>query len=277
MKQVLSTILLSFAIATWAQTPTDLPKTLPELATILPQYVRTHPKPLDIGPFGDAFEAALVKDPNSVAAAIPILSQDLQDPDQDVQFYTLATLQRLAMQPNAAQLLSPVSAQLANAIASGGNQYIQSIALMTVTDLRTDAPDIVISPIKKLLVSRTSSDRVILGAAETLMVTRPADEAAQTAVLTVINDPATTKGLRQQLIYATANPLVGHLIVDNIVQVANTADDKELRDSAIAAALQVGPSALSGIGNRLNQIINDPSESLSSRRLARQALNPTEP
>jgi hypothetical protein len=277
VKRLLFVISLTYSMTSGAQTTADLPQTLPELAAILPHLVHTQPKPFDFGPFSEAWTVALQKNPASISAAMPVLSRDLEDPDQKVQYCTLAILYGLELQPNGIEFLAPLSGQLAKAISTGGDQYTQSMALTTVAGLYTRAPDIEVTAIEKLLGSRPTSERVTLAAAGALMATRPTDDVAQTSVLAVINDTGVPSQLREQLLSATASPYVGRLIVKNIIQVVNTNRDNQMRDAGIAAAIQVGSPALSGIGNRLNQIINDPSESPASHRIAQQALNKITP
>jgi hypothetical protein len=272
MKHILPTIALSLvATMAVAQAPTDLPKTFPELAAILPERAHTHPKPADFGPFSDAVDKALTQHPESAAAAMPALSRDLQDPYQEAKTWTLAILQVLAMRPDGADLLAPLSSQIADAIATG-DQSTQGLALMTVANLRAKAPDVVIMPIENLLRSHQAPDKVIVGAADALIAIRPTDEAVQKLIVSVINDPSTPLSLRYQILYGTADFGTGSLVIDNVVQIANTSEDKKLRDTAISAALRIGPLAVARIQDRAGRIYNDPRESQASHQLAERAL-----
>jgi len=202
---------------------------------------------------------------------MPALSRDLQDPDQEVKSSTLAVLQVLAMRPDGPDLLAPLSSQIADAIATG-DQSTQVLALMTAAYLRAKAPDVVIGPIENLLRTRRASDKAIIVAAEALIAIRPTDEAAQKRVISVINDPSTPLAVRYQVLYGTADFGTGSLVIDNVVQIANTSEDKKLRDTAISAALRIGPLAAARIQDRAGRIYNDPRESQASHQLAERAL-----
>ena len=270
--RIVLVFLLLIALPPWAQQPANLPKTLPELAAVLPELVHAQQKPFDFGPFSEAMTIALQRDPASAYDAIPVLSKDLQDADPEVQRYTIAVLYGMTMRQDASELLAPVFAQLADAITSA-NQYTQSMALLTVASLKTKAPDIVVSPTRKLLQARSSSDRVTLAAAGALVAMRPTDETIQTEVLSAINDPKVSEQLRVQLVDGTAEWGVGPLIVNNVVRLVNTSEDKQMRDAAISGATKIGPNALSRVVDRLQQIKDNPTESAQSHQLADQALS----
>jgi hypothetical protein len=252
-----------------SQPHSSLPQTFSELVTILPSLV--HNKQLQFGLYSDAVWAALQRDPNSAFPAIPLLSRNLQDPDQDVEFYTLSILQDLALRSDYVELVTPFSAQLAHLISSG-NDKTRSLALLAVAGFRQKAPDALIRSTEQLLLSRPNSERVLLGSAGTLMITRPTDETAQNDVLDAINDPALPVRIRQGLLQTTSFFGVGSKVRENVVRVANTSDDKTWRDIAIAGVDRIGPEALTQIRDRLDTIANDPTESLASHRLAHRAL-----
>lgn len=222
-----------------AQNSQSLPQTLPELAKSLPALI--HHKQFQMGPFSDAVDAALRKDPESVASAIPALSEDLSDPDPNVQFNTLAVLSALATPQNAG-LFAPVFPKLAKAISSD-EQYSQGLAIYTVAEFGQKVPDSVVLEIEKLLVSRPS-DRLTKSSAQALMITRPKDDTAQNDIISAINDPNRSVELRRQILIASSIQGVGSQIINNVVQIVNTSEDKNLRDAAIEAADQIGPSAL---------------------------------
>jgi HEAT repeat protein len=268
MKHVSFFLALFSSSIVLAQAPQSLPQTLPELAKMLPSLV--HEKKFELGSFSDAVDLALRNDQSSTSAAIPLLSMDLRDPDPDVQFNTLVVMGTLAAQRENADLFQPVMPQLAAAISSG-SQYSQAAAIYVISELGPTVSDPVIVPIERLLLSRPS-DKLTLLAAEALMMTRPSDETAQRDVISAINDSGRSIELRQQILHVSSVEGVGSEIISNVLQIVETSEDKRLRDAAIRAAEQIGPSALNPIHERLVQIAQDPSESLASHRLVHHAL-----
>ncbi len=251
-----------------------LPQSLPELAALLPSLV--HSKQMKFGPFSDAMATALQRDPGSAAAAMPALSHDLQDADPEVRIETLAILQGLAMMPNGAALLEPVAAQVAGTIASP-NESVSSLSLLTLTNLRQNAPEVMIAPAEHTLTNKASSDRVVMAAAQALMTARPMSDTAQAAVLAVVNDSTRSVRVRGGVLVMSASPFVGPRVIDGVVNAVNTSQDKQLRDAAIIAASKIGSKATVRVSDELTRIANDSTESLSSHQIAHRALTEIAP
>lgn len=263
------TLLLSVTFA-GAQTQNGLPEDLPGLVRSLPQLV--HTKQFQFGPFSDVVDAALKRDPASMADAIPACAQNLRNTDPDVRNYTLAMLVAFTVQPGGRELIQPLGPEIANILISDGDSG-KRMAIGLVSILGPKAPDDVIEPLEKLMQTRHDSERLTVGAAQALMLARPLDDSTQSEVLALMNDPNTSRQMRITLINATGVWGVGPRIIENVVQLINRSDDKELRDTAIAAARQIGPPAVNLVRDRLRQIEHDPSESPDSRAEAAQALS----
>lgn len=271
-------LLLMSSMLVFAQQPAapapDLPDSLPELAAALPQFVRTHPKPFDFGPFSNAFDQALRRDPGSAAESIPALGRDLQDPDSDVRGCALALVYALVMESNSPNLIGPLAGQLTQLIAHD-NDNIQAGALGTVIYLGASAPDSVVAAISTLLQSRPKSDRVAAAAAMNLVFMRPGNESVENVVATLLTDTAVPLQTRREVLEAMAQWVsrsAGIRLIGAIDGIATSATDKGLRDDAISAATRIGPTGVSGIHELLMQITKDPSESNNSKEIAKAAL-----
>ncbi len=289
--------MLFFTLFASAQTPSapvpsvtirtvNFPQTLPELVALLPALI--HDKQLTpghvtnsawFGPFTEAADKALHSDPHSATDAISALSKNLQDPDNEVQYFSLILLYNFStVRPDYVDLVAPLSGQIAHAISSD-DRMTQNAALSITLSIflgfqtrQRQTPAIYIEPIEKLLLTKPCSDNTPL-ASGALMHALPTDETAQTDVLSVLNDTNCPRMVRWNVLFLSSNSKVGNLIVDNIVHTANTSDDIVIRDMAITGAKKIGQRALIRIADHLNQIVHDPSESSQSQKNAQDALN----
>ncbi len=252
-----------------AQTGQQLPSTLPQLAAVLPALV--HAGKYQRGPFSDAVDGALRKDPSSAIQAAAICARNLGDPDPQVRIETLAVLHAIAITSQGPIALKPINDQLAHLLLQE-DEWSQRLTLLIVTDLRENTSDSFAVPLEQLMRATNVPDRNRIGAASALALARPTDPGAQNAIVNVINDASLSSELRSQIISFTATPYVGTTITDNAVHLANTSTDKEIRDAAISAVTKIGPDAVVRIKDRLIAIQNDTTESLYSHRVASAAL-----
>ena len=123
------------------------------------------------------------------------------------------------------------------------------------------------------MATKTTSDRLILASTEALMRARPNSDQVEDAVIAVANDTSRPTRVRSEVIVSSANPQVGSKIVDNVVSLVNTSQDKQVRDAAIVAATRIGSKAITRVDSRLNSIALDPTESLTSHQVVHQALS----
>src|ERR1700676_3041165 len=110
MKRLVLLLILFSSIDSVAQQQPALPKDLPALVALLPSLV--HGKQYDAASYTDAFWSELKANPSSAEALIPVISKNLEDPDQDVQFDTIVLLHGIALvRPDFPQLLTPLYPQ----------------------------------------------------------------------------------------------------------------------------------------------------------------------
>jgi hypothetical protein len=267
---LLVSVLLLSPLSAFAQTLNTLPGDLPSLIRILPQLV--HTKQFQLDQYTNAVDAAMKQNPASIKDAIPLCAPNLRDPEPEVAGITLILLLTFVNKPGAVDLIQPLGPEIADIVASGDIRA-QRAALGLIASLGPRAPDEVIPPLENRLQQHSDSEMMTVSIAQALIMARPHDDSAQSTVLNLINAPDTSRHLRIDLVYsALGAPGAGPAILDYLVQIINTSDDKELRDAAIEAAWHIGRPAVDPVRDRLRQIEKDLSESPESREQAAMAL-----
>lgn len=266
LKLLIASVIL--ACTALAQTGPSLPTSLPQLASILPSLI--HGKTFQPGPFSDAVDAALRKDPSSAIEAVVICGKNLGDSDQQVRLWTLAVLHAIATTAEGPTALKAADDQIAQILVKGDDTS-KRLALLIAIDLRQNVPDSFIPPLELLLAAKGASEGIRAGAAGVLVMAKPSDPDVQQMIVNLINDTSQTRNLRSQMIHSCGFPSVGPIITDNVVRIANTTADKDFRDAAIYAATQIDSAAVARIRTRIEAILKDPTESDTSRLTASAA------
>jgi hypothetical protein len=188
-----------------------------------------------------------------------------------VRLWTLSVLHAIAVTPEGPSALKAADNQIAQILVQGDDTSKRG-ALLVAMDLRQSVPDSFIPPLEQLLEAEYASEGIRAGAADALVMAKPADTDVQQMIVNLINDTSQTRSLRSKMIRFCASPFVGAIIRDNVVRIANTTADGDFRDAAIYAATQIGHDTVARIGDRIVAILKDHTESDSSRLTASAAF-----
>ena len=246
------------------------PRPVADIIQLVPSILHNNPK-AELAPYLEEIRASYKTDPSVLNALGPVFASNLSDPDPVVQAKTLGILYGLTVDNVDPSLELSLSKSLASLLGSR-DEYTQRMAILVISNMREAAPDVIISGLTSVLQNAASSADLSEAAAGVLMISRPNDVAAEDAVVSAINDPKLPIANRKSILHASANSKVGVKIVDNVVKIANASIDRELRDTAIGAAIRIGSRGLVAISATAQRVSQDHEESEQSRQIASYAL-----
>lgn len=248
----------------------------------LSEFLRTLPAKvgtpaLDMPNASQMIAQVTLGDAAQVAAALPFLSDALQNSDWRVQMVGMVVARTLAERPNSAVELAPIYPALLPLLRSQRHE-VRAFVPTVVEHLRPISPDIAVAALQESLndLSPNGAGRnEVTGTLSALVEMRPQDVVITKVVWAYIQSLQSDPALQADAIELIANKNPSDDLASKVIDLFRSTPSERVREACIHAFQRIGSRAISKVRPDLELILSTKDESPSVKQAAALALHAT--